>query len=303
MNIYIRTNLLSAMLALLLLGILTQSLQAFYDPAQGRWCSRDPVEEKGGVNLYGFVGNEQTDNSYDEHYEGYEYDRSTAPRRGPGIAPRTYPAPIRPNLPTPEQRPLIPTRREIDLTPLDKIKPVQPRREVAPRTIIRDPHRLPERWPTVVQSNEVGRTIDRVRQLQQRANRRLLNFCTINPAGRRGGHSFHNKYAASLGVGEWTLTLPAGQTTADGHSVAGYDGSAGLFTLFEAKTGHQKFPWSNGRAFGDREQQFAKQLSVALYCGYDYFIAVDNLEGTNALKGAFPTMPIFHIPIGGGEYR
>ena len=77
----------------------------------------------------------------------------------------------------------------------------------------------------------------------------------------------------------------------------------GLFTLFEAKTGHQKFPWSNGRAFGDREQQFAKQLSVALYCGYDYFIAVDNLEGTNALKGAFPTMPIFHIPIGGGEYR
>jgi len=30
----------------------------YYDPATGRWPSRDPIEERGGVNLYGFVGNE-----------------------------------------------------------------------------------------------------------------------------------------------------------------------------------------------------------------------------------------------------
>jgi RHS repeat-associated protein len=29
----------------------------FYDPETGRWPSRDPIEEEGGVNLYGFVGN------------------------------------------------------------------------------------------------------------------------------------------------------------------------------------------------------------------------------------------------------
>jgi RHS repeat-associated protein len=29
----------------------------FYDPLTGRWPSRDPIEESGGVNLYGFVGN------------------------------------------------------------------------------------------------------------------------------------------------------------------------------------------------------------------------------------------------------
>jgi RHS repeat-associated protein len=29
----------------------------FYDPATGRWPSRDPIEEQGGVNLYGFVNN------------------------------------------------------------------------------------------------------------------------------------------------------------------------------------------------------------------------------------------------------
>jgi len=29
----------------------------FYDPLTGRWPSRDPIGEDGGVNLYGFVGN------------------------------------------------------------------------------------------------------------------------------------------------------------------------------------------------------------------------------------------------------
>ena len=29
----------------------------YYDPVTGRWSSRDPIEELGGLNLYGFVGN------------------------------------------------------------------------------------------------------------------------------------------------------------------------------------------------------------------------------------------------------
>jgi RHS repeat-associated protein len=29
----------------------------YYDPTAGRWLNRDPIEESGGVNLYGFVGN------------------------------------------------------------------------------------------------------------------------------------------------------------------------------------------------------------------------------------------------------
>ncbi|HWB05279.1 MAG TPA: RHS repeat-associated core domain-containing protein [Verrucomicrobiales bacterium] len=35
-----------------------------YDPVHGRWLSRDPIGEAGGINLYGFVGNE-TINSVD----------------------------------------------------------------------------------------------------------------------------------------------------------------------------------------------------------------------------------------------
>jgi hypothetical protein len=43
---------------LLLLSAFSNFAQAFYDPGQGRWLSRDPIEEEGGVNLYGFVYND-----------------------------------------------------------------------------------------------------------------------------------------------------------------------------------------------------------------------------------------------------
>jgi len=33
-------------------------LYRYYDPLTGRWPSRDPIEERGGINLYGFVGND-----------------------------------------------------------------------------------------------------------------------------------------------------------------------------------------------------------------------------------------------------
>jgi len=30
----------------------------WYDPVTGRWPSRDPIQENGGINLYGFIGND-----------------------------------------------------------------------------------------------------------------------------------------------------------------------------------------------------------------------------------------------------
>jgi hypothetical protein len=36
----------------------TDYLYRWYDPLTGRWLSRDPIEEPGGLNLYGFVEND-----------------------------------------------------------------------------------------------------------------------------------------------------------------------------------------------------------------------------------------------------
>lgn len=40
-----------------LLLCLASTSQAFFNPTVGRWASRDPIAEVGGVGLYGFVGN------------------------------------------------------------------------------------------------------------------------------------------------------------------------------------------------------------------------------------------------------
>src|SRR2546430_2272648 len=40
------------------------TVRAEYDPSIGRWASRDPIDEKGGVNLYASVRN-NTANLYD----------------------------------------------------------------------------------------------------------------------------------------------------------------------------------------------------------------------------------------------
>ena len=50
----------SLLLVVVGLVALSHTLQAHYDPNIGRWISRDPIFEKGGVNLYGFIGNSPT---------------------------------------------------------------------------------------------------------------------------------------------------------------------------------------------------------------------------------------------------
>ena len=57
-------NLKFILLALVHLVFLANSAQAHYDPNVGRWLSRDPIAERGGVNLYGFIENDGI-NSWD----------------------------------------------------------------------------------------------------------------------------------------------------------------------------------------------------------------------------------------------
>jgi hypothetical protein len=53
----------------------------YYDPMTGRWPSRDPIAEQGGLNLYGFVGNDGV-NRFD--FLGLQ---SWTPYPGVGLAP------------------------------------------------------------------------------------------------------------------------------------------------------------------------------------------------------------------------
>ena len=48
------------LLVFVVIAILSPIAHAYYNPVQGRWCSRDPIAERGGVNLYGFVTNAPT---------------------------------------------------------------------------------------------------------------------------------------------------------------------------------------------------------------------------------------------------
>jgi hypothetical protein len=56
-------NLKFILLTLVHLVFLANSAQAHYDPNVGRWLSRDPIAERGGVNLYGMIGNDSVNHT------------------------------------------------------------------------------------------------------------------------------------------------------------------------------------------------------------------------------------------------
>lgn len=57
-------NLTFILLALVHLVFLANSAKAHYDPNVGRWLNRDPIAERGGINLYSFLENDGI-NSWD----------------------------------------------------------------------------------------------------------------------------------------------------------------------------------------------------------------------------------------------
>lgn len=44
-------------MVLIAVAFVATCVNAFYSPEEGRWLSRDPVDESGGMNLYAFCGN------------------------------------------------------------------------------------------------------------------------------------------------------------------------------------------------------------------------------------------------------
>lgn len=53
----------------------------YYSPELGRWLSRDPIEEKGGYNLYGMVNNNPVDYWDWLGLNGFGYDGSDSDKQ------------------------------------------------------------------------------------------------------------------------------------------------------------------------------------------------------------------------------
>ncbi len=54
-------NIQYLLLSILILSSFGVSAFAYYQPDEGRWINRDPIEENGGINIYAFVGNSSID--------------------------------------------------------------------------------------------------------------------------------------------------------------------------------------------------------------------------------------------------
>ena len=70
-----------------------------YNPSTGRWPNRDPIGEPGGLNLYGFLGNNPL-SKYDRlglQWAGYP-DMPGTPKPPPSPPPRPYPPPNSPDV-------------------------------------------------------------------------------------------------------------------------------------------------------------------------------------------------------------
>ncbi len=76
----------------------------YYSPELGRWVNRDPIEEEGGVNLYGFIDNEPI-----AYLDALGLWRGIWPRLPPGQSwpPGVNPMPV-PSLPSPPAPPSPP---------------------------------------------------------------------------------------------------------------------------------------------------------------------------------------------------
>jgi len=68
------------MLLCALLGVgLVQHAFGFYNPSEGKWLNRDPIEEHGGVNLYAFVNNGPISNLDPLGLAQYDFIRNCNP--------------------------------------------------------------------------------------------------------------------------------------------------------------------------------------------------------------------------------
>ena len=286
----------------------------YLDPVTGRWPSRDPIGERGGVNLYGFALNSSTDLI---DILGLRPPlRPPSPPRGPssggGVSTPMGPRVVQPTNPQtgqPRSRPYERRDRprttgnpdpvrDLNHPPLDPwVNPAR-WREVERDYIDKDGNQ----WTQIDYEPTLFEELVRKTDGADPGGNIFCGCCKVEFAKPRGAHKVHDEYVASLGLTEVVVTatdLPHCPTrTPDIPKRKQFDGMTwpeGI--LVEGKTGHVD---PSPKTLERLDKQLPEERALAQYCGFGYLIVVNNPLGADFLRDRYPGYPIHHIPKGGG---
>jgi RHS repeat-associated protein len=92
----------------------------FYDPNYQRWLNQDPIEEDGGINLYGFVENDPLSGVDLEGLQRFNIRKPNQKPTSPSLGqPKTKPSPQKPDRPLLKPGPYAPLQDNAQEPKLD----------------------------------------------------------------------------------------------------------------------------------------------------------------------------------------
>jgi uncharacterized protein RhaS with RHS repeats len=243
----------------------------YYDPLTGRWPSRDPIEEEGGVNLYGFVGN-----SPNQWIDMLGLSGTGAAVWGGIVSGGTRAATFGEAIGGPP-----------GFAMLGMLGIIGAEIGILGGLIPETMDAIKERDAAMIRAKEAAEALkvaDEAENAEPAIKEEPDCPCVPKKVGRIGGHPVHDAYAATLGVGEWIIEPPK----ESGLPRARYD-SGDLVTrkMYEAKTGYKWMNtnlWFVAPAAVALNAQFTHQATVAIICGFSYEVAVNNQAGANGIK-------------------
>jgi hypothetical protein len=197
------------LLLVLVITLFPSLASAYYNPVQGRWCSRDPIGENGGANLYGFVGN-------------------SAPNMIDDLG-------CKPKPPTPPKKVNIGTSLDNGYDHMEDKK--HPSRITTPKendnNTLEDVASLNDRRPKSTERNETGEAIfDQLRRATK--NNCCINTWTIAGHGYAVGHPADQKNGLD-GQGESVNSLVMDSDSQSAYVGAGTKSLADLQTELDQK--------------------------------------------------------------------
>lgn len=90
----------------------------YYAPDRGKWICRDPIGERGGINLYGMVGNDSVNLIDTDGRQVFMLRPIISPLIEPMVPPRVIPIPVTPPSPIiPPMTPPVPVMPPMPLPP------------------------------------------------------------------------------------------------------------------------------------------------------------------------------------------